>query len=182
MRRFLICTACMVALPSCASTGGMSRSAIDAEVARLDFKVGSWTVAAKIRNSPDGYLEGAGTLDIRWDESGTLIADMDIAFDAFKVVGTTTRRFDPSSDRWAIAWLPVDGPPVPDIEGQFHDGRFIEINHGVDARGPYIGRLIIYDMSRDHFSVRKDHLYDDGAVAREVWVYEATRIHVSGGR
>jgi hypothetical protein len=68
-----------------------------------------------------------------------------------------------------------DGPPVPDIEGQFHDGRFIEINHGLDVRGTYIGRLIICDMSQDHFRVRKDRLYDDGAVAREVWVYEATR-------
>jgi hypothetical protein len=101
---------------------------------------------------------------------------MDIAFDDFAVIGTTTRRLDPAGDRWRVGWYPEGGQGAePNIDGVFLDGRFIEINYGVDERGPFLGRLVVYDITRDHFRVRKDRLYDDGALAPEIWVYEATR-------
>lgn len=159
----------------------MTEPEIAAETARLAFKVGRWSVSANIGNSPTTYLEGSGSLDIDRDATGMLITLMDISFEDFKVVGTTTRRFNPAAGRWDVAWLPVEGDTVPDIEGHFRDGRFIEINYGADVRGPFIGRLVVYNISHDHFSVRRDRLYDDGALAQEIWAYEATRVSGPGG-
>ena len=157
--------------------GTMSADDIAREEHRLDFKVGQWKVEAKIKVSPTDYITGAGTLDIQWDDTRALVARMDISFDDFDVKGTTTRHFNPAKGQWDVGWFSDDGQgTVPQIDGRFQDGRFIEINYGVDLRGPFVGRLIIYDMSHDHFSVRKDQLYDDGTVYKDVWVYEATRV------
>lgn len=181
MRRQFTIGSILCCLVVSGGSAQMAEPEIAAEIAQLAFKVGQWRVSAKIRNSPTTYLEGSGSLDIDWDDTGTLVARMDISFEDFKVVGTTTRRFNPGAGRWDVAWLPVEGDTVPDIEGRFRDGRFIEINYGSDARGPFIGRLVIYNISHDHFSVRKDRLYDDGALAQEIWVYEATRVGAAGG-
>jgi hypothetical protein len=67
------------------------------------------------------------------------------------------------------------------IEGQFRDGRFIEINYGSDQQGAFIGRLVVSEMTDDHFVVRKDRLYDDRTVYPEIWVYEATRTGGASG-
>ncbi|MGE3467491.1 MAG: hypothetical protein AB7J13_11220 [Pyrinomonadaceae bacterium] len=147
----------------------------EAKSKQLDFMVGEWKVDAKIRTSATAFIEGSGTMSVRFDKE-TLLADMKIKFENFEVSGTTKRIFDKAKDRWDVGWYPVGEAPTADIDGKMLDGRFIEINYGKDARGPFIGRLAIFNISTDKFSVRKDQLYDDGALMRDVWVYEATRI------
>jgi len=159
--------------------GRATAQAAPAHSVRLDFMVGRWRIDARIKNGPESYLEGAGTMDVRWDGVGTtLLADMRVAFANFEVNGVTRRVFNADADRWDISWNPtVEGRPVvPGIEGKYQDGRFIEINYGQDANGAFIGRLAIFDISNDHFSVRKDRLYDDGTLRPEIWVYEAIRV------
>lgn len=147
---------------------------------QLDFMVGDWKVDAKIRTSATDFIEGSGTMSVRFDKE-TLLAEMKIKFENFDVNGTTKRIFDKAKDRWDVGWHPVGEAPTTNIDGNMLDGRFIEINYGKDARGLFIGRLVIYNILPDKFSVRKDQLYDDGALMRDVWVYEATRIK-SGGK
>jgi len=147
-----------------------------AEFDRMAWLLGEWQVEAKIRNSPSSYLEGSGTMSVRLAEDGeTFLADMDIAFEGFDVVGTTVRRYDPERKLWEIAWVSEVGGETH-IEGHFVDGRLVEINWGSDARGAFIGRLVKRKISDDRFVVRKDRLYDDGTVLPETWVYEATRV------
>ncbi len=152
-----------------------------AEFDRMRFLLGEWAVEARIRNGPDGYLRGSGTMSVRLAEDGeTFLADMDIEFEGFDVVGTTVRRYDPARKLWNIAWE-ADQGAEPHIEGHWIDGRLVEINWGTDARGPFIGRLVKRKISHDRFEVRKDRLYDDGAVLPETWAYEATRVSGPGG-
>lgn len=145
------------------------------EFEHLAYLLGDWHIEAKIRNSPTTYLEGSGTMSVRLDTDGeTFLADMNVAFAGFDVVGTTVRRYDPERGLWQIEWQSAEGAE-PRIEGHFIDGRLVEINWGIDQRGPFIGRLTKRKITEDHFVVRKDRLYDDGTVFPETWVYEATR-------
>ncbi len=143
--------------------------------ARMGFMVGEWRIDAKIR-TPNGYLVGSGTMDARFDVDGTtFLADMDTRFQGFAVTGTTRRVYNPARKLWDVDWLTGNASSVLGIEGRFSDGHFIEINYGTDGAGPFIGRLVVSEITDDHFVVRKDRLYDDGTLMPEVWLYEATR-------
>jgi hypothetical protein len=148
---------------------------IAAETARMGFMVGEWRVDARIR-SGQGYMVGTGAMSVQFKEDGTtMLADVNIPFPGFTVLGTTRRIYNPARKLWDVDWITGNANSVLGIEGRFQDGRFIEIDFGANAIGPYIGRLVISEMTDDHFLVRKDRLYDDGSVAAEVWTYEATR-------
>ena len=99
-----------------------------------------------------------------------------VKFRNFEVNGTTKRLFQSKSNRWKISWNPIGKPTVRNIEGQMIDSRFIEFNYGKDNYGPFIGRLIVFDISKDRFSVRKDRIYDDGTLVKDIWGYVAERI------
>ncbi|MCB1025279.1 MAG: hypothetical protein KDB79_12860 [Acidobacteria bacterium] len=141
----------------------------------LDFMLGNWSVEAKILTPQIGYITGTGTMKVTFDKK-TLLAEMRIKFQNFETNGTTKRIYDPIKKGWNVSWNPVGQPIVPDIDGKMAEGRFIEIDHGRDNRGAYIGRLVIFDISKDKFSVRKDKIYDDGIIFPEIWMYEAVRI------
>ncbi|MFZ1702049.1 MAG: hypothetical protein WAU71_14585 [Pyrinomonadaceae bacterium] len=147
---------------------------------QLDFMVGDWKVDAKIRTSPTAFITGSGTMAVHFDKEN-LLAKMKIKFENFEVNGTTKRIFDKAKDRWDVSWLPDGQPPTLNIDGKMLNGRFIEIDYGCDQRGAFIGRLVIYEISNDHFLVRKDQLYDDGAIMKDIWLYEATRVKSKGG-
>lgn len=159
----------------CLSISGLFGQETGDKSRQLDFMVGDWKVEAKIKNSENSYIHGSGTMKVHFEKE-TLLADMRIKFENFDVNGTTKRNFDKAAGEWNISWNPETGPVVPAIEGKMLDGRFIEINYGKDGRGAFIGRLVIFNISKDKFSVRKDRLYDDGALLKDIWVYEATRI------
>ncbi|MEZ5345361.1 MAG: hypothetical protein R2681_07380 [Pyrinomonadaceae bacterium] len=140
----------------------------------LDFMVGNWDVSAKILTPQNGYISGSGTMKVR-SESETLLAEMRIKFQNFESNGTTKRRYDKAGKYWNVSWNPIGQQPVLNIEGKMKDGRFIEIDYGRDNRGAYIGRLVVFNISTDRFSVRKDKIYDDGMIIPEIWMYEAVR-------
>ena len=150
-----------------------------AEMERMRFMIGEWEVDAWFRNSPSTYARGSGTISVRLDqEAQVLIADMNIPFDGFTVQGTTLRRFNEARGIWEVEWIDTGNPAASEstIDGQFKNDRFLEINYGADQRGPYIGRLVISDMTDESFTVRKDRIWDDGTIALEIWAYEARKV------
>ena len=149
----------------------------NAKADELNFMLGDWKIEAKIRTSPIAFIKGSGTMKAYFDKSsGMLLADMKIKLRNFAVNGTTKRKFNPVTGRWKISWNPIGRPIFPPIEGQMKHGRFIEIDHGTDKYGSYIGRLVVFNITEKHFSVRKDQLYDDGTLMKDIWIYEATKI------
>ena len=143
---------------------------------RMSFLVGTWNIHAKIRSSRTSFIEGNGTMEVLIQQDGrTIQADLSVPFPNFQVRGTTLRAFNATTGLWDIQWLDDFGPNVPNIEGRFANERFIEFDFGTDNYGPYVGRLVIYDISENSFSVRKDRLYDDGTLMKDIWVYDATR-------
>ncbi len=143
----------------------------------LDFMLGNWKAEAKIKVSPEDYIHGSGSIKSYY-KGDTLLAEMNIHFEDFDVIGVTKRLYNPKKQQWGISWNPANnmGETVPHIEGTMRDDRFIEFNYGKDEYGPFIGRLIIFNISNDHFSVRKDRIYDSGGFRKDIWVYEATKI------
>ncbi|MEP2669604.1 MAG: hypothetical protein ABJH04_11445 [Cyclobacteriaceae bacterium] len=141
----------------------------------LDFMLGEWAAEAKIKVSPEDYITGVGTINAYYN-GDTLMADMNIQFEEFDVVGVTKRLYNFEKEMWEISWNPEEASEVvPNIEGKMRDNRFIELNFGEDQFGSFMGRLVIFDITKDHFSVRKDRLYDTGGLMKDIWVYEATR-------
>ncbi|MFZ1806149.1 MAG: hypothetical protein WAU36_02950 [Cyclobacteriaceae bacterium] len=141
----------------------------------LDFMLGEWKADAKIKVSPEDYITGTGTISAYY-KGDTLMADMNIKFDEFDVIGVTKRLYNLEKEMWEISWNPLEASEtVPNIEGKMRDNRFIELNFGEDHLGSFMGRLVIFDIADDHFSVRKDRLYDSGGLMKDIWVYEATR-------
>jgi hypothetical protein len=43
-----------------------------------------------------------------------------------------------------------------------------EIDHGKDKYGNYLGRLIVFNISNNKFSVIKDRLYGDGILMKDI--------------
>ncbi|MGB4989900.1 MAG: hypothetical protein WBO10_11735 [Pyrinomonadaceae bacterium] len=177
---FLVCLFILISFAAAnLSAQGLSiNNAVKSK--QLDFMVGDWKVDAKIRTSPTAFITGSGTMAVHFDKEN-LLAKMKIKFENFEVNGTTKRIFDKAKDRWDVSWLPDGQPPTLNIDGKMLNGRFIEIDYGCDQRGAFIGRLVIYEISNDHFLVRKDQLYDDGAIMKDIWLYEATRVKSKGG-
>lgn len=154
----------------------MSADEVQRERDRMSFMLGSWRIDARIRNSPTSFIEGSGTMNVSLREgNATIDALLDVQFPTFQVQGTTVRNFNPSTERWEIDWLDRRGPDVMGIEGRFANGRFVEFDFGTDNNGPYVGRLVIFNITENSFSVRKDRLYDDGSLMKDIWVYDATR-------
>lgn len=167
---------CLFLLPANLSAQKLSINNKD-KSKQLDFMLGDWKLVAKIRVSPIAFIEGIGSMKVSVDkDTGYLLADTKVKFQNFEVDGVTKRIFDKNKERWNVSWNPVNQQGVPNIEGQMLNGRFIEVDYGKDNYGAYIGRLIVFNITNDKFSVRKDQLYDDGTLMNEVWRYEATRI------
>jgi hypothetical protein len=148
--------------------------------AQFNFMLGDWEVTAKIRNSPASYIEGKGAVNVYFNKSNdTLYAVMKIKFLGFEVNGVTKRTYNKQKGSWDISWNPENNEPVVLVDGKFEDGRCVEINYGKDDHNAFIGRLVIYNISNDHFSVRKDRLYDDGTLMPEIWAYEAKKKRIT---
>ncbi|HMC00707.1 MAG TPA: hypothetical protein VKN14_06700 [Flavobacteriaceae bacterium] len=143
----------------------------------FNFMLGDWEVEAKIRQNEIYYLEGNGTMNVYFNSTkDTLYADMNVKFQNFEVIGTTIRTYNDTTGKWDVSWNPESGNAVPNIEGAYQGEHFIEIDYGKDWYGLYTGKLVIYNISDDHFSVRKDKIYDDGVFMKDIWVYEAKRL------
>jgi len=143
----------------------------------FNFMLGDWEVEAKIRQNEIHYIHGSGSMNVYYNQSkDTLFADMNVKFQNFEVIGTTIRTYNDKTERWAVSWNPESGNDVPNIEGAYQGDHFVEIDYGKDWYGLYTGKLVIYNISEDRFSVRKDKIYDDGIFMKDIWVYEANRL------
>lgn len=143
----------------------------------FDFMLGHWEVEAKIRQNEIQYFHGNGSMNVYYNQSkDTLFADMKVKFQNFEVIGTTIRTYNDKTERWNVSWNPESGNEVPNIEGAYQGEHFVEIDYGKDWYGLYTGKLVIFNISEDHFSVRKDKIYDDGVFMKDIWVYEANRL------
>ena len=144
---------------------------------KIDFMLGEWNLKAKI-TTKKGIIYGNGIKKVYYKKSkDTLFAEMNVKFKNFNVIGTTKRIYDKKSARWKIIWVTLENRSSPPKgEGNFQNGNFVEIFYDNDQQGSYLKRLVFLDISKDHFSVRMDRLYDSGTFMKDTWGYEAKRI------
>ena len=144
---------------------------------KINFMLGEWNLKAKI-TTQKGVIYGNGTKKVYYKESkDTLYAEMNVKFQNFNVVGTTKRVYNERSARWNIIWVTLENSKNPPKgEGNFRNGNFVEIFYDNDQLGSFLKRLVFLDISKDHFSVRMDRLYDNGVFMKDTWGYEAKRI------
>ena len=142
------------------------------EVAQFDFLIGQWDIEVAPKTSGlVAMIHGTPPLLGTWKAWR--------AFDGFGVddelrvvdgggnpknLSRSLRIYDAKARRWIIESLDVYGPRFSAATAAWQGGEMHVSSSGSMPDGkPYQSRTRFYEISADHFTVRQDRSYDNGA-------------------
>ena len=142
------------------------------EVAQFDFLIGQWNIEATPKvNGLVAMIHGTPHLLGTWKAWH--------AFDGFGVddeirvvdgggnpvnLSRSLRVYDAKAHRWAIESLDVYGARFSAATAQWQGGEMHVSGNGTMPDGKaYLSRTRFYEIAPDHFTMRLDRSYDNGA-------------------
>ncbi len=142
------------------------------EAAQFDFMIGQWDIEVTPKVSGlVAMIHGTPRLLGSWKAWR--------AFDGFGVddevrvvdgggnpvnLGHALRVYDPKAHRWAVETLDVYSARFAAATAQWQGGEMLVNGTGTMPDGKaYLSRARFYEIAPDHFKLRQDRSYDNGA-------------------
>ena len=164
------------ALLACAARAHAQAPAAPPEAAQFDFLVGQWDIEASPKVSGlVAMIHGTPHLLGSWKAWR--------AFDGFGIddelrvvdgngnpvnLSRTLRVYDPKAHRWALEGLDVYAARFSAATAQWQGGEMQVNGAGATHDGKaYLSRSRFYEIGPDHFRMRQDRSYDNGATWEE---------------
>ena len=142
------------------------------EAAQFDFLIGQWDIEATPKvNGLVAMIHGTPRLLGSWkawrafdgfgvDDEARVVDDAGNPVDLSRAL----RVYDPRAHRWAIETLDVYGARFSAATAQWQGGEMHVSGNGTMPDGKaYLSRTRFYEIAPDHFTMRLDRSYDNGA-------------------
>lgn len=151
-------------------------AAVPAEAAQFDFLIGQWELEVSPKVSGLGaMIHGAPRLLGSWKAwrafDGRGLDDELRILDASGnpvSLNHSLRIYDPKTRRWQVTGLDVYRVRFGSASGQWVNGEMLLEGSGQSAEGkPLLTRTRFSEIGPEHFKMRQDRSYDNGATWEE---------------
>lgn len=143
----------------------------------FDFLVGRWDAACRVP-SPEGWIEGAGTLTVSRTLDGLVSLEyFDGIYHGGKLKGLGLRVFNPRTREWEHTWTDTLSPGDFHVwRGAFQDGRIDLLAEWTDGAGAAVlSRLTWSDITGDSAHWESSRSSDGGRTWQIHWVIDIHR-------
>jgi hypothetical protein len=156
-----------------------------AEIQQLDWFIGDWDVASRVKMSddPEEWLDETAVSSVHPTISGyALLETFTGMLGGAPIEGISVRTYNSNLGKWEQRWLDNTSPGFAEYTGEYADGQFIGTSNrsfkpeDTGGRGEQSGvREIFYDIEEDRFSWRLEVTDDGGETWEPIWYLEYTR-------
>ena len=151
------------------------------QLRQFDFTIGQWEVTCRYMQPDRSYKTGKAMYQAVYILDGRVVQDFwkqvdPTSADGKLVYGTAVRSYDEKTGKWRFHWFDDQGNISKQIEGSFADGKGVFKSEGADQFGAFTSTITFYDIEKDRFMWRQDHLYEGGVSVEGVLIQEFRRV------